>query len=183
MGELSKSTDPRVRRAYVHVILHRLARGEANRETAQAAIKLANQTRKGRDSFFGRALLQADRKSAETRARQLRQDYNEALRNRLTRHHEFELITAVPFPDGGLVPLVIGAGSGEDVDRIWSEADKVAQGPGGAEAALNHVYKGMAAAGDTVPEFAFWLGTRIGQAGGLDPSQQTEGPTEDQSPE
>ena len=80
MSELSQSNNPRVRRAYAHVMLGKLANGEVNVETAQAAIHRADQTRRGDASNFPWRLIRAKEKGAEKRLREARQAYDEALR-------------------------------------------------------------------------------------------------------
>lgn len=112
MSEFADSNDPRVRRAYAHAVLHRLSRGEAEREEAEAAISRADKTRKGQASDFASRLLAADRQNR--------------FRNRPTADCGIEIFTAVPGPDGKIEPMVIAAGSAEDFDRAWKEGEEFA---------------------------------------------------------
>ena len=163
MSELSKSTNPRVRRSYAHVMLGKLANGEVNSADAQDAISRADQTRKGRASNFGRAMVKARERGAEKMLREAREAHDEAMRTRPTIDYDVEIITSVPLPDGSLLPIVIGASSGEEFDRAHEESEEIARGPGGVEAATAHMLRSMAQAGGLESQLALYRGVELGR--------------------
>ena len=162
MSELSKSNNPRVRRSYAHVMLGKLAKGEINVADTEDAIRNADQTRKGRASNFGRALIKAQDRATEKRLSEARAAHDEALRNRPTIDCDVEIIASIPLPGGGLAPIVIGAGSFEDFDKAYEESQKIAEGPGGMQATA-HMLRSMAHAGGTEEQLALYRGVELGR--------------------
>jgi|GEM_PF-6756226 hypothetical protein len=175
MSELSQSNNPRVRRAYAHVILGKLANDEVNLDTAWAAVRRADQTRKGEASHFNWVLSKAAEQGAEKRQRDAREAYDEALRHRPTIDCDVEIITGVPLPDGGFLPMVIGAGSHEDFGKAYGEGEEIARGPLGQQGATSHVFRRMAETGGLEAELAFYKGVMLGQLVGR---PQPGGPAE-----
>lgn len=163
MSELSKSSNPRVRRSYAHVMLGKLANDEVSVEAAEAAIQGLDQTNKGRASNFGQRLLKAREKGAEKRYSQAREAYHEGLRNRPTIDCDVEIITSVPLPNGDSLPIVVGAGSFEDFDRAYEEGREIASGPLGKEGSTNHVLRRMAETGGLSEGLSFLRGVQLGQ--------------------
>jgi hypothetical protein len=160
-------------------MLGKLARGEVNVGVTLAAIHRADQTRKGEASHFSWALLKAREKGAEKQLRESREDYDESLRNRPTLDCDVEIITGVHLPDGGFLPIVVGAGSHEDFRKAYVEGEEIADGPLGNQGATNHVFRRMAEAGGLESQLSFYRGVKLGQMVGLPrPTESTENLTE-----
>jgi hypothetical protein len=158
MSELSKSNDPRVRRSYAHTMLGRLSRGEINPAVAEDAIRRADKTTKGDDSNFWARLVKARERGAEKRLADAREAHDEA-----TIACEVEIITGISLPDGGFLPIVVGAGSHEDFARASEESERIAEGPGGTQEATTYLLRSMAEAGGLEAELAFYRGAELGR--------------------
>jgi hypothetical protein len=118
----------------------------------ERAIWSADQTRKGRASHFGRALLAADRKGS--------------WRTRSTKDMDVEIIVALPHPDGSVSPMVIGAGSHEGFAKAWEEGEELGRnaddGLDPEQVRTTHIFKSMAEAGGVVSQAAFYVGVKMG---------------------
>jgi hypothetical protein len=84
---------------------------------------------------------------------------------RPTQDCEVEIITGLPGPNGTLIPMVIGAGSWDDVRRAGAEADAFAKslsatGANPADLRTEYFFRAMAEAGGVVPQYSFYANSK-----------------------
>jgi hypothetical protein len=96
---------------------------------------------------------------------------------RPTQDCEVEIISGLPGPDGTLIPMVIGAGSWDDVRRAGAEADAFAKslsaaGTNPADLRAEYFFRAMAEAGDVVPQYSFYANSK--RAGRTVPEETPE---------
>ncbi|HTB48687.1 MAG TPA: hypothetical protein VK712_01245 [Verrucomicrobiae bacterium] len=80
---------------------------------------------------------------------------------RPTQDCEVEIISGLPGPDGTIIPMVIGAGSWDDVGRAGAEADAFAKslsatGADPAELRTEYFFRATAKAGGVIPQYSFY---------------------------